>query len=117
MEQEHDGTTIILRSESDNENVKIEYASQTSEILEQNHSDIERAEQGLSGLADQVLNDANDIFGTSETGMEVDKSQNEHQQLEESVIELSSTSENVNLNEGNDNSRDSLEDKLSQMEG
>lgn len=49
--------------------------------------------------------------------MEVDKSQ-EQQNLDESVIELSATNDTIHLNETTDqSSRDSLEDKLSQMEG
>ncbi len=78
------------------------------EIVEEN---TDRADSG------QGLNESHDIFESSNTTMEVevDKTQ-EQSDLGESEIELNTTNEAINLNETTD-TRDSLEDKLSQMEG
>ncbi|XP_023245216.1 uncharacterized protein LOC106643221 [Copidosoma floridanum] len=101
------------------EEVKMDYegsnveTSQTEGVDESEN--VERSEAELSELNTQVLSDTNDIFEASVTEMEVDKSQ-EQSNVNESVIELSVANDTINLNETTD-SRDSLEDKLSQMEG
>ncbi|KAK0179509.1 hypothetical protein PV327_005254 [Microctonus hyperodae] len=58
------------------------------------------------------LSESTDIFETSDSPLVQKTSQN----LDDSVIALSHVNETINLNDTND-SQDSLEDKLSQMEG
>lgn len=69
-------------------------------------------EQSNLVLNSQDLSETVDIFEPSDVVLETPKSNN----TEDSVIELSQTNETINLNDTND-SQDSLEDKLSQMEG
>ncbi|KAJ8682724.1 hypothetical protein QAD02_018516 [Eretmocerus hayati] len=101
--EQQDPAVKIVITQSEEEGVKLEFE--------------DRTESGLSNLSTQVImsESHNDIFETTGSTMEVDKTQ-EGTNLEESVIELSETNNTINLNETTD-SRDSLEDKLSQMEG
>ncbi|XP_031850425.2 uncharacterized protein LOC116435214 isoform X2 [Nomia melanderi] len=73
---------------------------------------IEQPEQNSTlTLDEQDLSESTDIFEPSDNVLEVQKSQ-----LEDSVIELDHENHAINLNDTND-SQDSLEDKLQQMEG
>ncbi|KMQ88809.1 zinc finger protein 26 [Lasius niger] len=65
-------------------------------------------------LDTQDLSETASIFESSDDVLEVRKSTNDN--LSNSVIELSQGNDTINLNDTND-SQDSLEDKLSQMEG
>ncbi|XP_012535966.1 uncharacterized protein LOC105836463 [Monomorium pharaonis] len=62
----------------------------------------------------QDLSETASIFETADEMLEVRKSASDN--LNDSVIELSQGNDTINLNDTND-SQDSLEDKLSQMEG
>ncbi|XP_076291559.1 uncharacterized protein LOC143214403 isoform X2 [Lasioglossum baleicum] len=73
---------------------------------------IEQPEQNTTlTLVEQELSESTDIFGTSDNVLEVQKGE-----LEESVIELDHETHTISLHDTND-SQDSLEDKLQQMEG
>lgn len=106
----------VVISQSDDSNVKLEYESQPEENnqVEVTEENIERTE---SGISTQALSESHEIFDSSDATMEVEivKSQ-EEADLGESGIELATSNEPDNLNETSD-TRDSLEDKLSQMEG
>lgn len=134
QQEEEDSTVKIVITQSDDDvgdgsNVKLQFEDSVTEENDHHHhqitseatveSTIERMESGLSSLSTQVvMSESTDIFGTSDTGdmeVEVGKSQ-DNSTLDESVVELSTVNETINLNETTD-SRDSLEDKLSQMEG
>lgn len=65
-------------------------------------------------LDTQDLSETASIFESSDDVLEVRKSTSDN--LSDSVIELSQGNDTINLNDTND-SQDSLEDKLSQMEG
>lgn len=71
-------------------------------------------ESGTLSLDTQDLSETASIFESSDDVLEVQKSTTNN--LNESVIELSQSNDTINLNDTND-SQDSLEDKLSQMEG
>ncbi|KAL0119559.1 hypothetical protein PUN28_007776 [Cardiocondyla obscurior] len=71
-------------------------------------------DSGTIALDNQDLSETASIFETSEDVLEVRKTSVAN--LSESVMELSHGNDTINLNDTND-SQDSLEDKLSQMEG
>ncbi|XP_014477980.1 PREDICTED: uncharacterized protein LOC106746195 [Dinoponera quadriceps] len=81
-----------------------------TDATEGNHEETE--ETPHLALDTQDLSETGDIFETSDDVLDVQKSST----LNDSVMELSQTNETINLNDTND-SQDSLEDKLSQMEG
>jgi hypothetical protein len=120
VSNQQDPALKIVVTQSDENGVKLEFEETPEEdnqieVVEDNGN--ERAESGLSSLSTRVLGESSNIFETSETAMDVEMDKTHEQpNLDESVIELSATNETVNLNETTD-SRDSLEDKLSQMEG
>ncbi|XP_015599461.1 uncharacterized protein LOC107269756 isoform X2 [Cephus cinctus] len=76
-------------------------------VLDESHG------ESLS-LTGQDLSEATDIFGASESTLDGQKSEDNN--LEDSVITLSQSNDTINLTDPND-TQDSLEDKLSQMEG
>lgn len=117
LDQNHAVQIVITQSEEDGMKLEVQSSSENNQIqdAEDGTETIESTTEGCQELPS--LTESNDIFETSETVMEVDgKSIEEQTNLDDSVIELSATNETINLNETAD-SRDSLEDKLSQMEG
>ncbi|XP_032677835.1 uncharacterized protein LOC116847199 [Odontomachus brunneus] len=106
--------------------MEVEIASQQTEIKLTSSAgeaeDVRQEEEELSQDEDDTtphlvldtpdLPESADIFEPSDDVLDVQKSTT----LNESVIELSQSNETINLNDTND-SQDSLEDKLSQMEG
>lgn len=89
-------------SDSQVSDVKIESEEQIMEQPEQNSN---------LTIDEQDLSESTDIFEPSDNVLEVQKSE-----LGDSVIELDHENHTINLNDTND-SQDSLEDKLQQMEG
>lgn len=87
---------------------EIEESSQVITVQE-NQSD-----SGTLTLDNQDLSETASIFEAPDDVLEVRKSTTDN--LSDSVIELSQSNDTINLNDTND-SQDSLEDKLSQMEG
>lgn len=83
--------------------------SQMIAVQEENQSD-----SATITLDNQDLSETASIFEPSDDVLEVRKSASSN--LSDSVIELSQGNDTINLNDTND-SQDSLEDKLSQMEG
>lgn len=69
-------------------------------------------------MSNQALSESHDIFDSSDAAMEVEieKSQEQSDNCESEIELNTTTNESINLNETTD-TRDSLEDKLSQMEG
>ncbi|KAI4479580.1 hypothetical protein M0804_010977 [Polistes exclamans] len=86
-----------------------------TDLEQTNEQIIEQDENQESNLAldTQDLSESTDIFEPSDNVLDVQKNDNT---LEDSVIELHHENDTINLNDTND-SQDSLEDKLSQMEG
>ena len=122
VSEQQDPSLQIVITQAEDEGIKLQYENSQVDVSQVEATEeiaVERIErtQSVSTLSPQVLSETNDMFETSVTSIEVevDKSQ-DHSNLEESVIEMSATSGTINLNETTD-SRDSLEDKLSQMEG
>ncbi|OXU28972.1 hypothetical protein TSAR_002349 [Trichomalopsis sarcophagae] len=118
LDQNHAVQIVITQSEEEGMHLEVQSSSENNQIqvAEDGTTTIESTTEGCQGELPS-LTESNDMFETSETVMEVDgKSIQEQPNLDESVIELSATNETINLNETTD-SRDSLEDKLSQMEG
>ena len=90
--------------ESEETSIKVELISQEQPT--------EQPEQASNlTLDEQDLSESTDIFEPSENVLDVQKSQ-----LADTVIELDHGNHTINLNDTND-SQDSLEDKLQQMEG
>ncbi|XP_058791583.1 uncharacterized protein LOC131664473 [Phymastichus coffea] len=115
---EQENATVKIEAEPDQDSTKLNFEHEHNQEVDEDEIDVERTESGLSALSTQVLTETNDMFEASDSTMEVEKSSHEQQNLDESVIELSTTNETININETADqSSRDSLEDKLSQMEG
>ncbi|XP_034945650.1 uncharacterized protein [Chelonus insularis] len=77
----------------------------------QNETTPKEAVEPPVALEQPELNESTDIFEASDSPI-----QKSTQNLEDSVIALSQANDTINLNDTND-SQDSLEDKLSQMEG
>ncbi|KAK2584340.1 hypothetical protein KPH14_006731 [Odynerus spinipes] len=88
--------------------LKAELEQSEEQIVEQD----ENQESSLT-LDAQDLSESTDIFEPSDNVLDVQKGDDT---LGDSVIELDHESDTINLNDTND-SQDSLEDKLSQMEG
>lgn len=101
--------TLTMEVSSDIK-LQTDVAESTQVIAEQ--EDNQNSAAGLS-LETQDLSETVSIFEPSDV-LEVRKS--DANTLEESVIELTQSNDTINLNDTND-SQDSLEDKLSQMEG
>ncbi|KYN03186.1 PREDICTED: uncharacterized protein LOC108773650 [Cyphomyrmex costatus] len=95
-------TEIKLDSEA-------EESSQVITVPEESQPD-----SGTIGLDNQDLSETASIFEASDDVLDIQKSASGN--LNESVIELAQGNNTINLNDTND-SQDSLEDKLSQMEG
>ncbi|KAL2748545.1 zinc finger CCCH domain-containing protein 13-like isoform X2 [Vespula maculifrons] len=87
---------------------KPELEQATEQIVEQDDN-----QESTLTLDTQDLSESTDIFEPSDNVLDVQKNDNT---LEDSVIELHHENDTINLNDTND-SQDSLEDKLSQMEG
>ncbi|KAL7288588.1 hypothetical protein TKK_0017325 [Trichogramma kaykai] len=100
-QQQEDGTILVI-TQPDGAEVKIQLQEQ---------------EQQGADLTEVQDDDGNIIFGNSDAGMETEKNENDQSQLQGAVITLSSNNENIRHTEHDDSSRDSLEAKLSQMEG
>lgn len=77
------------------------------------HVQIQETQDTTLTLSGHEMSESADIFDQSGSVLETQKSDTP---LEDSVIELSAGNDTINLNDTQD-SRDSLEDKLSQMEG
>lgn len=88
---------------------EIEESTQVISVQEESQPD-----SGTITLDNQDLSETASIFETSDDVLEVRKSAAAN--LNDSVMELSQGNDTINLNDTND-SQDSLEDKLSQMEG
>lgn len=87
-----------------------EHMNQETVPIEEDNQQVQETTLSLSGNEISATGDMFDQSGS------VDESQKNETPLEESVIELSQTNDTITLNDTHD-SRDSLEDKLSQMEG
>ncbi|XP_012284373.1 uncharacterized protein LOC105701831 isoform X2 [Orussus abietinus] len=86
---------------------------QTQIVVEENAVSHDSQDDSALSLGGQDLTEAADIFEPSDTALD---DQKQEVNLEDSVIELSEGNDTINLNDTND-SHDSLEDKLSRMEG
>lgn len=96
-EQQGENSVKITIEQNDEDCVKLQFEDSTQENNTQEEME------------------TSDMFENSEQAIEGEEKA-EVENMEQSVIELSATNETINLNETTD-SRDSLEDKLSQMEG
>ncbi|KYN41294.1 hypothetical protein ALC56_04445 [Trachymyrmex septentrionalis] len=88
---------------------EVEEPAQIIAVQEESQPD-----SGTIALDTQDLSETASIFEASDDVLDIQKSASDN--LNESVIELSQGNNTINLNDTND-SQDSLEDKLSQMEG
>ncbi|XP_012056029.1 PREDICTED: uncharacterized protein LOC105619108 [Atta cephalotes] len=88
---------------------EVEESAQIIAVQEESQPD-----SGTIALDTQDLSETASIFEASDDVLDIQKSASDN--LTESVIELSQGNNTINLNDTND-SQDSLEDKLSQMEG
>ena len=88
---------------------EVEESAQIIAVQEESQPD-----SGTIALDTQDLSETASIFEASDDVLDIQKSASDN--LSESVIELSQGNNTINLNDTND-SQDSLEDKLSQMEG
>ncbi|OAD62819.1 hypothetical protein WN48_07486 [Eufriesea mexicana] len=105
MDIKLDSSVSMNISDSQESDIKMDSVSEEIQAIEQ-------PEQNSNlTLDEQDLSESTDIFEPSDNVLEVQKSQ-----LGESVIELDHDNHTINLNDTND-SQDSLEDKLQQMEG
>ncbi|XP_043467831.1 uncharacterized protein LOC122502039 isoform X2 [Leptopilina heterotoma] len=107
---------IISEAVPEEEKMEIEQQEQEEEQQEtvQNDENIEQVQETTLSLSGHEISASEDMFEQSGSVLESQKSDNTP--LEDSVIELSQTNDTITLNDTHD-SRDSLEDKLSQMEG
>ncbi|XP_076660482.1 uncharacterized protein LOC143363829 isoform X2 [Halictus rubicundus] len=118
------GEVIEEQLEEDDVNIKLEYSTAMEVVEDLPESDakmdtvteepiiIEQPDQNSTlTLEEQDLSESTDIFEPSDNVLEVQKND-----LEDSVIELDHETHTINLHDTND-SQDSLEDKLQQMEG
>lgn len=82
----------------------------------QNDEPNEEVQETTLSLSGHEISASGDMFDQTTSGSIIDSQKNDNTPLEESVIELSQANDTITLNDTHD-SRDSLEDKLSQMEG
>ena len=115
----------VTETESEDQEISIKLENVVSlEVVDSQESDvkmeetvseeqvIEQPEQNSNlTLDEQDLSESTDIFEPSDNVLEAQKNE-----LSDSVIELDHDSHTINLNDTNE-SQDSLEDKLQQMEG